>query len=59
MSIIALGRGLLGLAVILGLAYLASNNKSRISWRMVGSALGLQVLLAVFLLKGAVMGAWF
>ena len=59
MSIIALGRGLLGLAVILGLAYLASNNKSRISWRMVGSALGLQVLLAVFLLKGVVMGAWF
>ncbi len=59
MSIIALGRGLLGLAVILGLAYLASNNRSRISWRMVGSALVLQVLLAVFLLKGAAMGAWF
>lgn len=56
MDIISLGRGLIGLTAILGLAYLASNNKKSISWRMVLSALGLQVLLAVFLLKGAAMG---
>ena len=59
MNFIALGRGLLGLAVILGLAYLFSNNRSKISWRMVASALGLQIVLAVFLLKGSVMGEWF
>lgn len=59
MEIISLARGLLGLAVILGLAYLMSNNRKSISWRMVGSALGLQVVLAVFLLKGAAMGAVF
>lgn len=59
MEIIALGRGLLGLAVILGIGWLMSNNKKSISWRMVASALGLQVVLAVFLLKGEAMGAVF
>jgi len=59
MEIIALGRGLLGLAVILGIGWLMSNNRKSISWRMVTSALGLQVVLAVFLLKGEAMGAVF
>ena len=59
MDIISLGRGLIGLTTILGLAYLASNNKKSISWRMVGSALFLQVVLAIFLLKGSAMGEVF
>lgn len=59
MDLVSLLRGLLGLTVILGLAFLASSNKKNISWRMVGSALGLQVVLAIFLLKGAEMGEWF
>lgn len=59
MDFISLGRGLIGLTTILGLAYLVSNNRQAISWRMVLSALGLQVVLAVFLLKGADMGAVF
>ena len=59
MDFISFGRGLIGLTAILGLAYLASNNKKSISWRMVVSALGLQVVLAIFLLKGSVMGEWF
>ena len=59
MDIISLVRGLIGLTTILGLAYLVSNNRKGISWRMVGSALGLQVILAIFLLKGGVMGEFF
>jgi concentrative nucleoside transporter, CNT family len=59
MDIISLGRGLIGLTAILGLAYLASNNKKAISWRMVASALGLQLVLAIFLLKGGDMGEFF
>jgi len=59
MDFIALLRGILGLATILGLAYLVSNNRSKISWRMVISALTLQIVLAIFLLKGADMGAVF
>ena len=59
MDIISLGRGLIGLTAILGLAYLASNNKKAISWRMVASALGLQLVLAIFLLKGGDLGEVF
>lgn len=59
MDLVSLLRGLLGLTVILGLAFLASNNRKSISWRMVLSALGLQIVLAIFLLKGEVMGEWF
>jgi CNT family concentrative nucleoside transporter len=59
MDIVALLRGILGLAVILGLALLLSNNRRRINWRTVGAGLGLQLVLAVFILKGNEMGAVF
>ncbi len=59
MDFISLVRGLIGLTAILGLAYLASNNKRAISWRMVGTALAMQVVLAIFLLKGGDMGEFF
>lgn len=59
MDFVGLLRGLLGLAVLLGIAWGVSNNKKSISWRMVASALGLQVVLAIFLLRGDQMGAWF
>ncbi len=59
MDFVALLRGLLGLAVILGLAMLISNNRSRVNWRTVGAGIGIQVFLAIFILKGDAMGAWF
>ena len=43
--------GLLGIFVILGLAFLMSNNKKAINWRTVLTGLGLQVFLAIFILK--------
>lgn len=43
--------GLLGFALILGVAYLLSNNKKAINYRVVGMGLLLQLLLAVFILK--------
>ncbi len=59
MSGIALLRGILGLTVILGLAYLLSSDRRHINWRTVGAGLLLQIILAVFILKGEEMGAWF
>jgi len=59
MSLIALLRGILGLTVILGLAYLLSSDRRHINWRTVGGGLLLQIVLAVFILKGREMGAWF
>lgn len=44
-------QSLLGMAVILGLCFAASNNRARISWRLVGWGLGLQLLLGVLVLK--------
>jgi len=43
--------GLVGFVVILGLAFLMSNNRKRINYRLVISGLILQFLLAVFVLK--------
>ncbi|MFT5142955.1 MAG: CNT family concentrative nucleoside transporter [Rhodothermales bacterium] len=52
-------RGLIGITVILGVALAVSNNKKRVNWRTVASGLGLQLVLAVFLLRGTQMGAVF
>lgn len=54
-----LARGVLGLAVILAIAYIFSNNRQRMDWRMIGIGLLLQVVLAVFLLKGQILGEVF
>lgn len=43
--------GLLGIVLILGLAYLLSNNRKAINYRTVGVGFALQVVLAIFILK--------
>ncbi len=43
--------GLLGVALILGVAFLLSNNRKAINYRLVLSGLGLQLFLAVIILK--------
>jgi CNT family concentrative nucleoside transporter len=43
--------GLIGIALILGIAYLMSNNRKAINYRTVGVGLALQAGLAVFILK--------
>jgi len=44
-------RGLIGIALILGLAWLASNNKKKINYRLVFSGIALQILIAVMIFK--------
>ena len=43
--------GLLGIALILGVAFLLSNNRKAINYRLVFSGLGLQLTLALLILK--------
>lgn len=43
--------GLIGMALIIGIAYLLSNNKKAINWRLVISGLIIQFGLAIFVLK--------
>ena len=44
-------RGLLGAAAIIGIAFVVSEKRKNIDWRLVGSGLLLHLLLAAFLLK--------
>lgn len=48
--------GLLGFIVILGIAFLMSNNKKKINWHTIISGLVLQILLAIFVLKTKIGG---
>jgi concentrative nucleoside transporter, CNT family len=43
--------GLIGIIVILGLAFLWSNNRKKINYRLVLTGLALQIALAIFILK--------
>ncbi|MCS6820297.1 MAG: NupC/NupG family nucleoside CNT transporter [Microscillaceae bacterium] len=43
--------GLIGVVVILGIAFLLSNNRKAINYRLVASGLALQLGLAIFILK--------
>jgi concentrative nucleoside transporter, CNT family len=52
-------QGLAGIALILGLAYLVSNNKKKINYRLVLSGIALQVTIAVLVLKVAFIGSFF
>lgn len=51
-------RGLLGMAAIVGIAYAFSNNRKNINWRLVATGLGIQFILAVFILKGRQMAEY-
>ncbi len=52
MDLVSIGRGLLGLASIVGIAFAFSSNRRRVNWRTVGFGLLLQLVFAVFILKG-------
>lgn len=52
-------RGLIGLVFILALAYVFSSRRSAIHWKLVGVGLGIQAILAIFILRGDTMAEWF
>ena len=51
LSIISLLRGVLGMGVLLFIAFLFSNNKKQIAWKTVGIGLLIQVIIAIGVLK--------
>ncbi len=51
--------GLIGILVIVSIAYILSNNKKKINWRLVVSGFTIQALFAVFILKGTVLASFF
>ncbi len=49
-TILTFARGLLGMAVFVGILYAFSSNRRAIPWRLVGSALALQLLFGILVL---------
>ena len=49
--LISIPRGILGMVVLILIAYLFSANRRMINWRLVGVGLGIQLVLAVSILK--------
>lgn len=52
-------QGLFGIALILGIAFLASNNRRRINYRLVASGIALQVAIALLIFKVGPVGRFF
>lgn len=59
MDLVSFFRGIIGIVLILGIAYLISNNKKNINWRLVASGLALQVAFAILIIKGDDLGSFF
>ncbi|MFN3597470.1 MAG: NupC/NupG family nucleoside CNT transporter [Rubricoccaceae bacterium] len=59
MDVLSVGRGLLGLVVILGLALALSSDRRGVNWRTVGFGLLLQLVFAVLILRGEALAAFF
>ncbi|OQY70384.1 MAG: NupC/NupG family nucleoside CNT transporter, partial [Ignavibacteriales bacterium UTCHB3] len=59
MEIVSILRGILGVGVLLGIAFLLSNNKKNVNWRLVAGGLSIQFVLAIFLIKGQAMSEFF
>jgi concentrative nucleoside transporter, CNT family len=51
--------GLIGIALIIGLAFLASNNRKKINYRLVFSGILLQTIIAVLIFKVKFVGDFF
>lgn len=49
--IISILKGLIGLATLTGIAWLASKSRKRVDWPLVGKGLLLQIILAILILK--------
>lgn len=52
MDFIELLKGIGGLILLLGIAFLLSNNKKNINWKLVGGGLLLQIVFAILIIKG-------
>jgi CNT family concentrative nucleoside transporter len=51
--------GLFGIAFLVGIALLFSNNRKKVNWRLVGAGFGLQLIFAVLILRGEDLSTYF
>lgn len=51
LNFISILRGIIGMLVLILIAYLLSNNRSKINWKLVGKGLVFQIVIAIAVLK--------
>ncbi len=59
MDFVSIFRGMFGILLLVGIAFLLSNNKKRINWRLVVTGLGLQFVFAMLIIKGEYFAQFF
>src|ERR1035437_3362153 len=59
MDIISVLRGIAGLIILIGIAWLFSSNKKSVNWRLVGMGLSIQIIFAVFIIHSELLRSWF
>ncbi len=59
MDFVSIFRGMLGMLLLIGIAFLMSNNKKKINWKLVLYGLGLQFIFAVLIIKGELLASYF
>jgi CNT family concentrative nucleoside transporter len=59
MNLVGLVRGIGGIVVLLGIAFLFSNNKKRVNWRLVGMGLLIQIVFAIFIIESEPLKSFF
>jgi CNT family concentrative nucleoside transporter len=59
MTLLSFFQGIIGIGVLLGIAWAFSNNRRRVTWRLVGTGLGLQAVFGTLVIKGTELGAFF
>ncbi len=59
MDFVSILRGIFGIIVILFVAFLFSNNKKKINWKLVSYGLLMQIIFAIFIIKGEYLGSLF
>jgi len=59
MSLLSTVHGIIGIGVLLSIAWLFSNNKRRVNWRLVGMGLSIQIFFGVLVIKGQELGEVF
>jgi CNT family concentrative nucleoside transporter len=52
-------RGALGLIILLGIAFLFSNNKRKVNWRLVATGVAIQIIFAILIIHSESLRGWF
>lgn len=57
--VISIIRGLLGILLLIGVAFLFSNNKRKVNWKLVVTGIAIQIIFAVFIIHSETLRSWF